>query len=260
EHRAALGQYCFDCHNDVEQVADLSLESLDVAAIGDAQETWEKVVRKLSAGMMPPPDGGPRPDAATYGRLVGFLERELDAAHEPFFPPPGAHRLNRVEYANVIRDLLAVEVDASRFLPADDSSRGFDNQAGSLALSPALLEAYLSAAGKISRLALGHVDTPTQALYRVADDATQNYHVEGLPFGTREGIVFDHHFPADGEYVVKVFSVNLGNMGNFRPFGEVRGEQLQVLIDGERVAQFDWDQEFNVGGGFGGQLNTIDLR
>jgi len=130
-------------------------------------------------------------------------------------------------------------------------------------LSPALLEAYLTAAGKLSRLALGDVTTPTQTLYRVAEDTTQNYHVEGLPFGTRGGILIDHYFPVDGKYDVKIFSVNLGNMGNFRPFGEVRGEELEVLVDGERVALVDWDKEFGMGRGFGfgnGQLRTIDLR
>jgi hypothetical protein len=173
------------------------------------------------------------------------------------------HRLNRAEYGNAIRDLLALEIDASSFLPADDSSRGFDNQAGTLALSPALLEAYLSAAGKISRLALGRVSAPTQAMYRVATDATQNYHVEGLPFGTRGGLAVEHVFPADAEYNLKVYSVNLGNMGNFRPFGEIRGEQLEVLLDGERVALIDWDEAFNLNRGFGGgngQLKTIDVR
>src|SRR5690606_2312489 len=114
-----------------------------------------------------------------------------------------------------------------------------------------------------TRLALGRVVTPTQVMYRVAEDATQNYHVEGLPFGTRGGLLVEHFFPADGTYRFKIFSVNLGNLGNFRPFGEVRGEKLEVLLDGERVALFDWDEEFNVGRGFGGgngQLKTIDLE
>jgi hypothetical protein len=261
-HGSTIRAFCTDCHNNVEQVGDLSLERLDFADVGRHAETWEKVVRKLRAGMMPPPDG-PRPDEETYVALVAWISGELDAGHKAYLPPPGAHRLNRAEYANVIRDLLAIEVDASQFLPSDDSSRGFDNQAGTLGLSPTLLEAYLSAAGKISRLALGRVDSPTQAMYRVAEDTTQNYHVEGLPFGTRGGILVEHWFPADGEYNIKVFSVNLGNMGNFRPFGEVRGEQLEVLLDGERVALFDWDEEFNLNRGFGGgrgQLETIDVR
>lgn len=262
QHSSVVNGFCLDCHNDVEQVANLSLERLEMAAVADDPETWEKVVRKLRGGMMPPADG-PRPDPEEYLALTEFLEREIDSAYEPMLPAPGLHRMNRAEYANAIRDLLALELDATDFLPADDSSRGFDNQAGTLGLSPALLEAYLGAAGKISRLAIGNATTPTQTMYRVAEDTTQNYHVEGLPFGTRGGVVVDHHFPADAEYEIKIFSVNLGNMGNFRPFGEVRGEQLEVLLDGERVQLFDWDEEFNIGRGFGGgtgQLQTIDVR
>ena len=262
EHAAVVSGYCYDCHNDIEQVADMSLERLDIGNVAADRETWEKVVRKLRGGMMPPADG-PRPDPDTYLDLTRWLEGELDAAYEPILPPPGIHRLNRAEYENAIRDLFGLEVDATKLLPADDSSRGFDNQAGSLALSPALLEAYLSAAGKISRLAIGDVNAPTQTMYRVAEDTTQDYHVEGLPFGTRGGLLVQHFFPVDAEYNFKIFSVNLGNMGNFRPFGEVRGEQLEVMIDGERVKLFDWDEEFNIGRGFGGgngQLKTLDVR
>jgi hypothetical protein len=260
QHSTTVRQYCLDCHNYAEQVADLSLEPLALDKVADDREKWERVVRKLRAGMMPPADQ-PRPDRDTYIAFAGWLEERLDRSATPALPPPGLHRLNRAEYGNAIRDLLALDVDPASFFPADDVSRGFDNQAGTLGLSPALLETYLTAAGKISRLALGNVDTPTQALYRVAEDATQNYHVEGLPFGTRGGILVQHEFPADAEYVIKVFSVNLGNMGNFRPFGEVRGEQLEVLIDGERVELVDWDEGFGVGQGFGGgRLRTIDVR
>jgi hypothetical protein len=261
EHSSVVSGFCLDCHNDVEQVGDLSLERLDMNAVAADPETWEKVVRKLRGGMMPPADG-PRPDPSAYLALTEFLEAELDSTYQPLLPAPGLHRLNRAEYANAVRDLLGLSLDVS-FLPADDSSRGFDNQAGTLGLSPALLEAYLAAAGKISRIAVGDVTTPTQTMYRVAEDTTQNYHVEGLPFGTRGGIVVDHYFPVDGDYDLKIFSVNLGNMGNFRPFGEVRGEQLEVSLDGERVELFDWDREFGVGQGFGGgsgQLRTIDLN
>ena len=116
-----------------------------------------------------------------------------------------------------------MEVDAATLLPSDDSSRGFDNQAGTLGLSPVLLEAYLSAAGKISRLAIGGRTAPTQTVYRVADDATQNDHVEGLSFGTRGGILIHHEFPADGDYAIRIEPVNMGNMGNNCAFGEVGG-------------------------------------
>ena len=254
---STIAEYCLDCHNDGERVADLSLEALDVAHVDADREVWEKVVKKLNAGMMPPPDAR-RPPPETYASVTEWVEQRLDDTWEPYLPPPGGHRLNRTEYANVIRDLLAVEVDPASFLPVDDSSDGFDNQAGTLSLSPALLEAYLSAAGKISRLAVGEVDSPSQTVYRVAEDTTQNYHVEGLPFGTRGGTLIEHYFPADGEYNIKIFAVTLGNMGNFRPFGEVRGEQLEVLLDGERLTLLDWDSQFS--GGFSGQLQTIDVR
>src|SRR5262249_34938220 len=155
-------------------------------------------------------------------------------------------RLNRTEYQNAVRDLLDVHIDSTQFLPADDSSRGFDNQAGALTLSPALLEAYVSAASRISRVAVGTPAAPTQVTYRVAADTTQHYHVEGLAFGTRGGIEIEHTFPSDGKYTFKVFSVNLGNMGNFRPFGEIRGEQLLVYVDGKRIQQVDWDKALGV--------------
>ncbi|HSG66087.1 MAG TPA: DUF1592 domain-containing protein, partial [Gammaproteobacteria bacterium] len=217
---------------------------------------------KLRAGLMPPSDR-PHPTREQYAGLVDWLETRLDEIADPRLTPPGLHRLNRAEYANAVRDLLALDFDTTEVFPADDASRGFDNQAGALGMSPALLEAYLSVAGRISRLAIGDVSAPTQKLYRIPEDTTQNYHVEGLPFGTRGGTLIEHLFPVDGEYTVSVFAVTLGNMGNFRPFGEVRGEQLEILIDGERVGLFDWDAEFGIGappGSGSGQLQSIDLR
>ena len=134
----------------------------------------------------------------------------------------------------------ALEVDATKFLPPDDSTHGFDNIAGALTLSPALMEAYLSAAGKISRLAIGDVSAPTQAVFEVPADTAQNYHIEGLPFGTRGGILIKYQFPADGEYTFKVKGVT----GYFQAvLGGVKGEQLEVTVDGERVKLFDWDKE-----------------
>ncbi|HJR70809.1 MAG TPA: DUF1592 domain-containing protein [Gammaproteobacteria bacterium] len=263
EHQATLEKYCLDCHSQAERAGGLALEPVRLTEVASNPDKWERVIRKLRAGIMPPA-GELRPEHENYAALASFIESEIDAAPKTAgLAPPGLHRLNRVEYGNAIRDLLALDIDAAAFLPADDVSRGFDNQAGTLALSPALLEAYLGAAGKISRLALGRAEAPTQAMYRVAADATQNYHVEGLPFGTRGGILIDHTFPVDAEYNFKVYSVNLGNMGNFRPFGEIRGEQLEILLDGARVALVDWDQAFNLDRGFGGgsgQLRTIDVR
>jgi hypothetical protein len=187
-----------------------------------------------------PPTNMPRPDAATFASLIEWMEGELDKGNEQHLPAPGLHRLNRVEYANAIRDLLALEVDASKFLPTDDSTHGFDNIAGALTMSPALMEAYLSAAGKISRLALGSATAPTQWVWDVPADTAQNHQIEGLPFGTRGGIRIEHEFPADGEYAFNVKGVT----GYFqRVLGGIAGEQLEVLVDGVKVHQFDWDKE-----------------
>src|SRR5262249_51217746 len=158
----------------------LDSKSVDLTQIGANAEKFEKVVRKLLAGMMPP-SGASRPNASDLEALAVWLENELDRNAVPHLPPPGLHRLNRTEYTNAIRDLLGLEIDATQFLPPDDSTRGFDNMAAALGLSPALLEAYLSAAGKISRLAIGNANTPSQVVYRAPEDVTQNYHVEGLP-------------------------------------------------------------------------------
>jgi cytochrome c5 len=237
--RALVDQYCVVCHNAKLKTANLLLDELDLAHLGAHAEIGEKVVRKLRAGMMPP-TGMRRPDPATRESLIRWMENELDRSAVTHLPPPGLHRLNRTEYANAIRDLLALEVDATKFLPSDDSTRGFDNIAGALTLSPALMEAYLSAAGKISRLAIGDVSAPTQAVFDVPADTAQNYHIEGLPFGTRGGILIKYQFPADGEYTFKVKGVT----GYFQAvLGGIKGEQLEVTVDGERVKLFDWDKE-----------------
>jgi len=237
--RALVDQYCVVCHNAKLKTANLLLDELDLAHLGDAAETGEKVVRKLRAGLMPP-TGMRRPNPETLESLIRWMENALDRSAVPHLPPPGLHRLNRTEYANAIRDLLALEVDATKFLPPDDSTRGFDNIAGALTMSPALMEAYLSAAGKISRLAIGNVTAPTQAVFDVPADTAQNHHIDGLPFGTRGGILIKHPFPADGEYSFTVKGVT----GYFQAvLGGITGEQLEVTVDGERVHLFDWDKE-----------------
>ena len=238
-NRAVLDKYCVTCHNARLKTAGLELDQLDLTKLAAHSEEAEKVVRKLRAGMMPPP-GVPRPDAATMTSLIGWMESELDRGAGTYLPPPGLHRLNRTEYTNAIRDLLALEIDASRFLPPDDSTRGFDNIAAALNMSPALMEAYLSAAGKISRLAVGTALAPTQAVFEVPPDTAQNHHLEGLPFGTRGGILIKYQFPADGEYTFRVKGVT----GYFtRVLGQIAGEQLEVTVDGERVHLFDWDKD-----------------
>jgi hypothetical protein len=213
------------------------LDQLDLAHVGEHAEPWEKVVRKLRAGMMPPA-GLPRPNAATYEALTVALENELDraAAPSPHLPIPGVHRVNRTEYSNAIRSLLALDIDAAAYLPADDSSYGFDNVASGLGVSPALVEGYVEAAAKISRIALGHETAPARKVYHVREDYSQEEHIEGLPFGTRGGMLVHHYFPADGEYAISWDPVRTTVGGLYG--GDSEDEQAEVLIDGARVKVF----------------------
>jgi hypothetical protein len=254
--RALLDKYCVVCHNSKTKTANLALDQLDLAHLGQHAEIGEKVVRKLRAGMMPP-TGMPRPDKATLNGLITWMENELDRSAAQYLPAPGLHRLNRAEYTNAIRDVLGLQVDAAKFLPSDDSTRGFDNIAGALTLSPALMEAYISAAGKISRLAVGDVSSPTQAVFEVPADTAQNFHIDGLPFGTRGGILIKYQFPTDGEYSFKVKGVT----GYFQAvLGGVKGEHLEVLVDGERVNLFDWDRDISTTTGNGRATPRIPIK
>jgi len=247
-------QYCYGCHNQaaktrgMESALRLTLDQLDPAHIEKDPETWEKVVRKLRAGMMPP-SGMPRPKPEVLESAITFAENELDRSAKIHIPAPGLHRMNRTEYANAVRDLLDIQIDPTKFLPSDDSTRGFDNIAGALGISPTLLEGYVTAAGKISRLAIGDVNTPTQTTYRVAEDTDQDYHIEGMPFGTRGGMLAQHEFPADGDYNIKITPISKGNMGNTNPFGEIPNEKLEVVVDGERLHVFEWDRDRQRGDG-----------
>jgi hypothetical protein len=231
--RALLDQYCVACHSDKLKTANLSLQKLDLANPGDQPEVWEKVVRKLRAGLMPPP-GMPRPPLAQYEGLRDWLEAEIDRKAAGHANPGSVvlHRLNRTEYANAVRDLLDLEVDTTTLLPPDDSARGFDNIAGSLTISPTLLEAYTTAATRIARMAVGYWKTPTESAYIAPGDTSQNQHIEGLPFGTRGGMLVRHSFPSDGEYK---FSVQNFGLGKYVP-----GEKLEFLLDGERVHLTDY--------------------
>jgi mono/diheme cytochrome c family protein len=226
--RVLLDQYCVTCHNNRLKTANLSLEGLDMAAAGDHPELWEKVVRKLRAGVMPPP-GLRRPSLAEYEGLRDWLESEIDRRAASRVNPGAVvlHRLNRTEYANAIRDLLDLDVDVTTLLPPDDAARGFDNIAGSLTISPTLLESYTTAATRVARTAVGYWKTPTEATYLAPGDTSQNHHLEGLPFGTRGGMLVRHQFPADGEYT---FTIQNFGIGSFVP-----GEQLELVIDGERA-------------------------
>jgi len=246
--KAFLTQNCVTCHSTAQKARGfepalrLTIDNLDPAHVEKDPETWEKIVRKVRAGMMPP-SGMPRPNPQVFESGIVFLETELDRTAKSHIPPPGLHRMNRIEYANAIRDLLDIQIDPSKYLPSDDSTRGFDNIAGALGISPTLLEGYVSAAGKISRLAIGDISTPVQTTYRVAEDTDQDYHVEGMPFGTRGGMIAQHEFPADGEYTVKVSPISKGNMGNTNPFGEIPGEKMELLLDGERLHVWEWDRD-----------------
>ena len=242
--RAIINQYCSTCHSDKAKAAGMDsarkidFDRLDIADVSRDAETWERVVRKLRAGMMPP-SGIRRPDRETYKGLIAWLENELDRNAVTYTPPPGLHRLNRTEYANVLQDLLDLNIDPAKYLPSDDSTRGFDNIAGALGVSSTLVEAYVSAAQKISRLAIGEAATPSLTVYRTPEDTSQDYHIEGLPFGTRGGMLIRHVFPSDGEYqitITPIFGDNMSPQG----FGSVPCEKLEVLLDGERIELLDW--------------------
>jgi mono/diheme cytochrome c family protein len=244
--KAVVTQYCLGCHNGQSASAGLNLASLDFARLDDHAETAEKIIRKLRAGMMPPP-GQPRPDRAAVSELVESLESAMDKA-AALRPNPGnrvLQRLNRTEYANSIRELLGIDIDVAALLPPDSMNRGFDNIADVLTLSPALMEGYVRAASKISRLALGEMNAaPTVTTFTIPRTASQMHHVEGAPFGTRGGVSVVFNFPADGEYSFRIepFDDSNGNMVGRK----VEGEKVEISIDGERVALLDIDPQMTV--------------
>ena len=231
--RALLDRYCVTCHNDSLRVAGLALDTVDVTRVGGHAETWEKVVGKLRAGMMPPA-GRPRPDPETYAGLASYLETELDRAAAAN-PDPGRsnalRRLNATEYRNAILDLLDLEVDVAALLPADDSSAGFDNVSLG-GLDPGRLERYLAAARRISRLAVGApVRSPVADTFIVPSDLNQTGHVEELPFGTRGGTTVRYNFPVDAEYELRV---ELGKSWNTNRVGGLqRPQDVVITLDGE---------------------------
>ncbi len=227
-----IESYCTGCHNAKARAGGLNLQK-DLSLPADA-ETWEKVVRKLNMRSMPP-QGMPRPTEAEYDAAADYLEQQLDqaAAADPDPGEPLLHRLNRTEYANVIHDLLGLDVNVEDLLPADDSAFGFDNVASVLGVSPVLLERYLSAADRISGLAVGDPESqPGATTYRNKQDLSQDQHIEGLPFGTVGGMLIHHNFPLDGEYEfqVNIFRNNLEIMR-----GIELPHQLEVSVDGERI-------------------------
>ena len=225
-------RYCVTCHNPRLNTGGLSLDPADLAKVEARAETWEKVVRKLRTGMMPPA-GAPRPSPEALQTFTSRLEAQLDGAARPDPGAPALHRLNRAEYSNVIRDLLALEIDATTLLPPDDAAAGFDNIADVLVISPALIEGYATAAAKISRLAVGDpaigLDRVT---YRPSGDLSQEAHVDGLPLGTRGGMMVRHTFPLDAEYDLQI---GPGRTGGIGAVVSTRAEDLDVTIDGVRI-------------------------
>jgi mono/diheme cytochrome c family protein len=234
EQRALIDKYCVACHSERAKTGGLVLEKADLANIPANAGMWEKVVRKIRVEAMPPL-GMPRPDRATADRFVTSLEATLDAAAAAK-PNPGRatlHRLNRSEYANAIHELLALDVDVTSLLPPDDESYGFDNIADVLKTSPSLLERYMAASWKISRLAVGDPSiNATSETIRARPDLTQDGHIDGLPLGTRGGMLLHHNFPLDAEYV---FKVRLWRVTADMIRGLESPHQMEISVDGERV-------------------------
>src|SRR4051794_10023220 len=244
EQNKLVAQNCGTCHSEKMKAGDLVLAGFDAAKVTEHPDVTEKMIRKLRAGMMPPP-GARRPDPATIKAFVETLEAKMDAA-STLNPNPGwrpFQRLNRAEYHAAVKDLLGIDVDVNAFLPPDTISRGFDNVADVQAFSPTLMESYLRAASSISRLAIGdRAASNTSATYKIGRTGSQMRHVDGAPMGTRGGVSVVHTFPADGEYSVKVSLHN-------EPLGGVYGrttmatmdikEQIEVSVNGERAALMD---------------------
>lgn len=234
KYSSLIKSYCGGCHNDKAKRGGLDLLSLDLTHMASHAPVWENVVTKLRAKVMPPV-GLPRPDAASLDSFRSWLETELDRAWAAQ-PNPGRtealHRLNRTEYQNAVRELFGLEINADDLLPADDSSNGFDNMAGTLRVSQSLMERYLVAAKSVARLAVG---SPLSSLdvktYRVPVDLQQTDHVEGLPFGTRGGTLVKHIFPRTGEYEIKVDVAGAGRLSGT--------QLLEISVDGERVKLHD---------------------
>jgi hypothetical protein len=236
--RAVFDKYCVTCHNARLRTSGLSLEGVEVARAGDAPETWEKVARKLRTREMPPP-GPPRPDDATYRSVIASIEATLDAAADAA-PNPGrvpVHRLNRAEYANAIRDLLALDVDARALIADEPDSYGFDNVASVLTVSPALLESYLSAASTVSRLAMGDPAlNPVVDTFKVPTAMAQDDRAgERQPFGSRGGTTIRHHFPLDGDYTIKVV---LRRQLYLYLIGMGEPHQIDIRLDGSLLKRF----------------------
>ncbi|NNE37398.1 MAG: DUF1592 domain-containing protein [Gammaproteobacteria bacterium] len=247
-HQDTLNQYCVSCHNETLKTAGLLLDYLDPYNISRDTATWEKVLRKLRNRQMPPA-GLPRPDDTTYDGLISHISSELDrnAFENPNPGRPDVHRLNRTEYANAIRDLLGLEVDSTELLPADEIGYGFDNIGDVLTISPFLMERYLSAAANISRLAIG--DTGISTTYKTYDMpgtlVQSDWMGSDLPYGSQGGVAIEHHFPVDGEYLIKV-KLQTGRYGQV--LGRDKKRVMDIRLDDEMLGRFtiEADERGNV--------------
>ena len=237
--RALLDRYCVTCHNERLRTGSLALDATPLDPIREHADVWEKVLLKLEERAMPPPGRRARPEPAAYDAAAAWLEAALDRASETAPDPgrPAIHRLNRAEYANAVRDLLALEIDAPALLPADDLGFGFDNNADLLNVSPALLERYVSAAHKVSRMAVGDPRLrPAAETYEISRTRVQDDRAAGaMPFGSRGGVAVRHRFPLDGEYELRI-RLQRDIVGNI--YGLQRKERIELRIDGEQVALF----------------------
>jgi hypothetical protein len=230
--REILDKYCVTCHNQRLKTGGLTLDTLDLGNVPAQAEVWEKVIRKLRSGTMPPA-GMPRPEAAAYKNLTAWLEEQIDQSAQPYAGRPILHRLNRSEYANAIRDLLALDIDAPSLLPPDDSAFGFDNVSDALGVSPSLQEHYLDAALKIGALAVGDPKiAPGSETWRIRQDLSQDQHVNGLPLGTLGGTMVRYNFPLDGEYSFQA-SLYRTNLNIMR--GLESPHQVEFSLDGRRI-------------------------
>lgn len=245
-----VDRYCIGCHNQEDWAGSLTLDDLDLGQAAHDAEIWEKVLRKLQAGMMPPV-GEPRPSPQEVSGFVGTLITELDTGAAPHIATPALHRLNRMEYRNAIRDLLALDIDATTLLPLDNATEGFDNVASGLGFSPALIQGYTTAAQKIARQALGDPDAGESAVsINTPPQWRQDQHINGLPLGTRGGLRVEHYFPLDAEYEFNI----QGGAG----FGRVQSVSVVLTLDGAPL-QVDNTRQFRLPLTAGTHVLTVSL-
>jgi hypothetical protein len=238
DHVQMLDQYCVECHNFDDFAGGIAFDLLDTSNLLTDAESWEKILLKLKAGMMPPL-GKDRPGASEVDNFVADVGHSIDSAWaaKPNSGAPLLHRMNRTEYQNAIRDLLDLPINAASMFPADNSSEGFDNIASALSVSPALMQSYISAANKVSGLAVGDMTASLRTDTYRADQQDQSSHLEGNALGTRGGIAFEHVFPLDSEYEFAISRSGVNAAFSLAPVGIE--DPVELVIDGERVGLFE---------------------